>query len=49
MKVAHDQLYAIKLVDTLSVDNPPFQPSASLPTATMQPAQAVRAPSSIAG
>ena len=49
MKVAHDDLYAIKLVDTLFVDNPLFQPAASLPTAMMQPAQVARAPSSIAG
>ena len=45
MKVARDDLYAIKLVDTLSIDNPLFQPAASLLTATMQPAQAARAPS----
>ena len=49
MKLAHNELYAIKLVDTLSVDNPLFQPAALLPAATMQPAQGARAPSSIAG
>ena len=38
VKVAHNELYAIKLVDTLSVDNPLFQPAASLPEAMMQPA-----------
>ena len=49
MKVACDELYAIKLVNTLSVANLLFQPAASLPTATMQSAQAARAPSSRAG
>ena len=49
MKVALDELYTIKLVDTLSVNNPLFQPAASLPAATMHPAQAATAPSSIAG
>ena len=49
MKVACNKLYAIKLVDMLSVNNPLFQPAALLPAATMQPAQAARAPSSIAG
>ena len=48
MKVARDELYAIKLVDTLSIDNPLFQPAASLPAAMMQPVQAARA-RSIAG
>ena len=48
VKVARDDIYTIKLVDTLSIDNPLFQPAASLPTAMMQPAQAARAPNSTA-
>ena len=48
MKAACDELYAIKLVDTLSIDNPLFHPAALLPVAMMQPVQAARAPSSIA-
>ena len=43
MKVARDELYAIKLVDALSIDNPLFQPAASLLAAMIQPAQAARA------
>ena len=49
MKVARDDLYAIKLVDMLSIDNLLFQPAASLPTAMMQPAQVARVPSLTAG
>ena len=49
MKVANNELYAIKLVDTLSIDNPLFQPAAMLLTAMMQLVQAAKAPSSIAG
>ena len=49
MKVAHDELYTIKLVDTLSINNPLFQPAALLLAATMHLAQAATAPSSIAG
>ena len=49
VKVAHNELYTIKLVDMLSVNNPLFQPAALLPEATMQPVQVATAPSSIAG
>ena len=49
MKVAHDDLYATKLVVTLSVDNPLIQPAALLPAVMMQLAQAARAPSLTAG
>ena len=49
MKVAHDELYAIKLVSMLSIDNPLFQPGALLLAAMMQPVQTATAPSSIAG
>ena len=49
MKVVCDELYAIKLVDMLSIDNPLFQPAVLLSAATMQLAQTAIAPSSIAG
>ena len=49
MKVACNELYAIKLVDTLPIDNPLFQPAALLPAAMVQPTQAATAPSLIAG
>ena len=49
VKVTRDELYAIKLVNMLSVDNPLFQPAVLLPAAMMQPAQAVTALSLIAG
>ena len=48
VKVACNELYAIKLVNMLSVNNLLFQPTASLPAAMMQPAQAATDPSSIA-
>ena len=35
VKVACDELYAIKLVDMLSTDNPLFKPAALQPAATM--------------
>ena len=49
MKVACNELYAIKLVNMLSIGNSLFQPAASLPAAMMQMAQEARAPSLIAG
>ena len=49
VKVARNELYAIKLVNMLSVDNLLFHPAALLPEAMIQPGQAAIAPSSIAG
>ena len=49
VKVACNELYAIKLVDMLSIDNLLFQSAALLPAAIMQLVQAATAPSLIAG